>query len=151
MQKTNIASVAIVPIVKKTVFALKTRPVIAPKGLQRGTFISAINETPEKGDEFNRVIVTIDLEATDGKGKPFQLTKPYNIMPNGRGAKAFVTDYNAWSGSELTEDDLYESFNGEMDKGKSLVAEVGHRKIGNEWQAFIEAFHPAGYTEQAVA
>ena len=133
-----------IKIVKKTVFTFKTRPEIAPKDLQKATYFGAVNETPDVGDAFNRIVMTAKLEALDSKGNPFVLTKTYNLL--GRGAAAFVEDYNAWSGTGLAEDDFFGNFDGEKDKGKSLVVEVGHRKIGNEWEAFIKSFHPAGYT-----
>jgi hypothetical protein len=53
----------VVRVVQKTVFAFKKRPVIAPKGLQKGKFISAVNENGvENGEEINRVEVTVELE-----------------------------------------------------------------------------------------
>jgi hypothetical protein len=147
-KQTNTA----VNIVKKTVFAFKSRPVIAPKGLQKGTFVGAINEAGVKdGKQIDRVVVTVELETADGKGSPFVVTKDYNILPNGRGFKAFLDDYNGWSGKDLTEDDMYSDFNGEADKGKPLTVKIGHRKNGKEWEAVIEAFHPAGFVEEVVA
>ncbi len=136
-----------VSVVKKSVFAFKSRPEIAPKGFQEATYVSAINETPENGDAFNRVVKSVKLDAPNSKGNHWVLVKTYNLL--GRGAAAFVEDYNAWSGADLTEDDLYGSFNGEKDKGKAMVVEVEHRKFGTEWAAYIKAFHPAGYTGEA--
>ena len=153
MKKTNTTAVATVPIVKKTVFAFKTRPAIAPKGLQNGLFTEVVNETGiENGKEFSRLIVTVELEAKNVKGQPFQVSKTYNIMPNGRGVNAFLNDYNTWSESKLTEDDMYNEFNSDtMIKGKPVVVAIDHRKTGKEWEAFIEAFHPADYTEGVAA
>ncbi len=139
-------------VVKKSVFAFKTRPAIAPTGLQKGTLVSALNEEGvEDGEEVNRVVKTVKLEATDPKGNHFVLTKNYNIKPNGRGFAAFTTDFNAWSGAELTEDDLYveHDYTAEFG-GQPLVVEVGHRKVGKEWEAYIISFHPVG-TEALAA
>ena len=150
--KSAPALVPLVPVVKKTVFAFKTRLAIAPKGLQKATYVAAVNEMGgEDETEFNHIVKSVVLEAKDAKGMPWVLTKKYNIMANGRGAKAFIADYNAWSGSELSEDDLYEKFDGEADNGKSLVVEVGHRKVGKEWESYIMAFHPEGYTGEITA
>jgi hypothetical protein len=140
-------------VILKTVFAFKTRPAIVPKGIQTGTFISAINEeSAEIGKEFNRVVTKVKLEAQDANGTQFELEKKYNILGGGRGFKSFITDINAWSGAELTEDDLYteRDFTEEFG-GQPLVIEVGHRKVGKEWEAFIVAFHPAGYTGEVEA
>ena len=85
-----------VPVVKRTVFAFKTRPAIAPKGPQKGAFTAVVNETGGEGDdEFNRVHTGVRLEATDGKGNCFQVGKDYNILGSGRGLKAFLDDYNS--------------------------------------------------------
>jgi hypothetical protein len=97
------------------------------------------------------VIAEVKLGATDPLGQPMTLTEKYNITPSGRGAKAFLADYNAWTGAGLTEDDLYESFDGAKDIGKPLVVEVGHRKQGKTWEAYIMDWHPAGATEVVAA
>ena len=144
-------SVPTVQLVTKTVFALKARPSIAPKGLQKGTFLSAVNETgTEAGEEFNRLIVTVALEAKDAKGQPFQVEEKYNLLPNGRGLNAFIKDYEAWSGQELTEDDLYSFDCNEKVKGP-VVVEIDHRKEGKDPKAVIIAFHNPNATEQAAA
>ncbi len=150
--KSNSVLVTVVPTIKKTVFALKTRPAMAAAGLQKAKFISAIcEEGVENGKTIHRIGKTVKLEATDPKGE-FVLTKNYNIMPNGRGFTAFITDFNAWSGAELTEDDLYveHDYTAEFG-GQALVVEVGHRKVGKEWEAYIVGFHPANTTELAAA
>lgn len=123
--------------------------VIAPKGIQNAVFTSAINEeSVEIGKEFNRVVTKVKLEAQDPNGVQFELEKKYNILDGGRGFKSFTTDFNSWSGAELTEDDLYteRDFTEEFG-GQPLVVEVGHRKIGSDWEAYIVAFHPTGTTE----
>ena len=140
-----------VQTIKKTVFAFKTRPVIAPTGVQKCTYVSAINETAQDSEEFNRVVVTVELAATDPKNQPFKLEKHYNIVSGGRGFSSFLDDYNSWTEKSLTEDDLYNDFNGEADNGKQLIVEVGHRKTGKDWEAYIVAFHPAGYTAAETA
>lgn len=85
-------------IIKKNVFALKTRPAMAEAGMQEAKLISAICEAGiEKGKKIHRIVKTVELKAKDPKGDPFVLTKKYNIMPNGRGFSAFTNDINAWS------------------------------------------------------
>jgi hypothetical protein len=141
------AVVPTVPTIKKTVFALKKRPLIAPKGLEKVTFIVAVHESGGVGDnEFSRIHTAV--EGMDAKGNRFVVPKDYNTLPNRRGVSAFVSDYNNWSGAGLTEDDLYNELDIEaMFVGKPVVVEIGHRKNGKEWDAVIEAFHPADYAE----
>ena len=140
------AVVPSVPTVQKTVFALKKRPLIAPKGLQKVTFKVAVHESGGVGDnEFSRIHIAV--EGKDLKGNRFEVPKDYNTLPNRRGVTAFVSDYNDWSGKNLTEDDLYNELNFvEMFVGKPVVVEIGHRQNGKKWEAVIEAFHPADYT-----
>jgi hypothetical protein len=142
--------VTVVPTVKTTVFAFKKRKPIAPTGLQKAKFIVAVNEAGGEGDnEFNRFHTAV--EVTDAKGNRFEVPKDYNILGTGRGFSSFLNDYNSWSEVELTEDDLYNEFDMDaMIKGKAVVVEIGHRKTGKEWEAFIEAFHPADYTAEAA-
>ena len=136
-------------MIKKTVFAFKKRPAIAPKGLLKGTFTMAVNEAGGEGEnEFNRFHTVV--EVTDAKGTRFAVPRDYNILGTGRGFSSFINDYNSFSEVELTEDDLYNEFDMDtMIKGKSVVVEIGHRKDGKDWTAVIEAFHPEGYTATA--
>lgn len=132
-------------VIKKNVFALKTRPAMAEAGMQDAKLVSVICEAGiEKGKKINRIVKTVEIEATDPKNHHV-LTKNYNILPSGRGFSGFIADINAWSGAELTEDDMYveHDFTEEFG-GKPLVVEVGHRKIGKNWESYIVAFHPAG-------
>ena len=142
----NSAEIAVVPSVTKTVFAFKKRPLIAPKGLQKGVFILAENQSGGEGDNAFSVLHT-QVEVADAQGHRHVVAKDYNIMQSGRGINAFLQDYNEWSGAGLTEDDLYNEF--DMDtvvKGKPVVVEIDHRKVGKDWEAFIGAFHPDGFT-----
>ena len=147
--KTN--STTAVPVVKKTVFALKTRAALAPKGRSNINFVEAVNEQcGEAGKEFNRIHLV--SEVTDGNGNRFRIPKDYNIYNNERGLNAFISDYNAWSPQKLTDDDMYKEFDAEaMIKGKSAVVEIGHRKDGKKWEAYIMAFHPAADREAVAA
>jgi hypothetical protein len=52
--------------VKKTVFAFKKRSPIPTKGLQKATWLSAINESVGDGSELNVVVVTVQLDEQDG-------------------------------------------------------------------------------------
>ena len=138
-----------VAVIQSTVFAFKARPDIAPEGLQKGAFISAINEKPEKpqpaGKEFNRLVVTVALDATDSQGQQFMVKKVYNLL--GRGTSVFLDDFNAWSESKMQEKDLYTKFNSAaMINGKPVVVEIDHRKVGTKWEAYIKGFFPANYT-----
>jgi hypothetical protein len=137
----NGAAVPAATVVTKSVFSFKVRPVIAPKGLKKATWVSAVNESSETGD-VNRVVATVRLQETDLNSQPIMLTKSYDVRPNKRGANMFLDDYNAWTRAALTADDLYESFDGQADNGKELMVEVGHRKIGKLWEAFIKSFLP---------
>jgi hypothetical protein len=144
-----IPAAKVVKVIRNTQFAFKNRPEIAPKGWQSGNLIGVVNEVPEFGEDFNRAIKSVKLEATDVRGEHFVLSKTYNL--HGRGAAAFLEDYNAWAETKMTDDDLHESFDGEKDAGKPLVVEVGHRKVGKDWEAYIIGFHPARAVEAPVA
>ena len=146
MKINKTAVVPAVQTVKKTVFALKKRPYIAPKGLQKVAFTVAVHESGGVGESaFSRIHTVV--EGQDSNGTRFKLPKNYNTMPNKRGVNNFVGDYNDWSGAGMTEDDLYNEFDfGAMFVGKPVVVEIEHRKIGTEWEAYIKAFHPADYT-----
>jgi len=134
-----------VAVTRNTVFAFKARPELAPKGLINGTFVMAAHESGgEPGKEFSRLVVTVELETKDGNNQPFRVTKAYNLL--GRGVSAFVQDFQAWSGLELTDDDLYSEFDAQkLITGKPVIVNVEHRKVGKDWEAYIAAFHPAGY------
>lgn len=144
--KAALAAINKSAIEKKAVFTFKTRPEIAPKGLQRATYQSTTNESSDGPNGVNYAITVIRLEATDKKGNPFDLVKRYNL--NGQGAAKFLEDYNSWKEGNLTVDDLYEEFDGNKDAGKPLVVKVGHRQIGTAWEAYIKSLHPVGYTEE---
>ena len=146
VKPASTATPAVKPV-KKSVFAFKKRSPIPTKGIQKASWLSAINETVGDGSELNVVVVTTQLEEKDGNGKPFVLNKKYNIREGGRGFKAFIDDTNAWADADLTEDDLYveRDYTKEFG-GQELVVEIGHRKTGpKEWEAYILAFHPADY------
>jgi hypothetical protein len=134
-------------IKKSTVFSFKKRAPIPSLGLNRASWVSAVNEAPAEGDDFNDVVLTIKIESSVPGGKAFELTKRYSLAGNRRGASAFLDDYNSWSETKMTEDSFYDSFDGLADAGKPLAVNVGHRKVGKEWEAYIKGFHPAGTPE----
>lgn len=96
-QKHYTASAApTVQLVKKaSVFSFKKRAPIAKVGLNQASWVSAVNEVPEVGDEFNRVIITVTTKAKDQTETPFVLTKTYHLGESKRGPAAFLEDYNA--------------------------------------------------------
>jgi hypothetical protein len=150
--KTASPATPTVKSITKTVFAFKKRSPIPTKGIQKASWISAINECLGDGSEMNVVVVTVQLEEKDGNSKPFVLKKNYNIREGGRGFKAFIDDTNAWADAGLTEDDLYveRDYTKEFG-GQELVVDIGHRKTGpKEWEAYLLAFHPAGYDGPAA-
>jgi hypothetical protein len=139
-------------ITKNGVFKLKSLPSIAPKGIQHGVFTEIANEVGTvDGKEYNRLIVMVALEAKDSKGNPFSISKSYNISGNGRGLNGFCQDYKAWSGIELTPDDLGEFDANTRIKDQAVVVEIEHRQSGKDWIAVIQSFHPADYTGATAA
>lgn len=111
-------------------------------GKHLATFLDITHESgkSEDGSEFNRLVVTTELEATDKEGRKFTLVKTYNL--DGRGLTAFREDYRSWSSRKLTDKDL-ESFDAEnMMKGQPLAVLVKHRKDGKDTIAVIDAFLP---------
>ncbi len=55
------------------------------------------------------------------------------------------------SGAELTEDDQYVEHDYTAEYGgQKLMVEVGHRKIGKEWEAYIVDFHSVGTADAAA-
>ena len=147
--KQNTKNGAAPAVVERTsVFTFKTRPVIAPKGLQQAVWRGAVRES---WVDKSQVVVSVEIKNEQAPGAPpFTLQKRYNIGKSGRGNKMFIDDYNAWAGAGFVEDDLYDQFDGHTDDGKLLLVHVGHRKVGKDWEAVIESFHPLEVKDKEV-
>ena len=121
-------------------FRLRRMPTVAPRGEQRGEFISVVcgdEETVKGGKTRQLVTVSVQLEATDKNKNPFVVTKVYNIA--GRGVTAFADDYKSWSGEELTREQM-DPFEPSIMVGKPVVVQIDHRKEGQELVPVIEKF-----------
>jgi hypothetical protein len=133
-------------IVTSTQFVLKTPPALPAKGLHSVATGEVINETGiENNVEINRMRLPV-LGVKDSKGNPYPLEKVYNTGENGRGINALCKDYHAWSGVELTKEDLYGFDVNAAMKDQPVVVDIGYHVNGLKVTAYIKSFHPAGYT-----
>jgi DNA-binding HxlR family transcriptional regulator len=105
----------------------------------------------ENGNDFNRLKLVVQLDAKDTKGRPFNVDKAYNLLPNGRGLNAFMKDYQSWAGSELTEEAMYEFDGDTMMKGKAVMVEIDHTEKGKEMIPVIKSFNPVTAAESNAA
>jgi hypothetical protein len=132
-------------------FQLRKMPIVAPRGEQRGQFISVVcGDLEILKDDKKRQLVTVfvQLEATDKNKNPFVVTKVYNVK--GRGDTAFEDDYKSWSGEELTPEQM-DDFDPSIIVGKPVVVQITHRKEGKELVPVIEKFLPATVPETQPA
>jgi hypothetical protein len=118
-------------------------PAVAPRGHNRGVFTQIKNETgtDKLGHEYNRLMVTVGLEAKNPEGQPYRVTKTYNLL--GRGARKFQEDFFSWTGRRLTDEQL-NSFDekGEME-GKAVVVDISYRQQGSKLVEEIKGFFAA--------
>ncbi len=123
---------------------LKQMPAVPPKGRNGGNFSEIKLETgaDKLGKAFSRLKVRVALEALDPHGKRWEVEKIYNLL--GRGVRDFQADFLSWSGRLLTDEEL-SAFDAEAAmKGKPVVVELSHRRVGkNKLVADIEKFLPA--------
>lgn len=137
--KTGTA-VATASIIKSSTFKPKTRPLIVTLGSHKGLLTDVVYESGTEADvEISRLIATTEIS---DKGHLFKVSKAYNMLPGGRGISAFMKDYELWTGVELSEDDLYNDFNCESIKGRTVNVRIEHRKDGKLWEAYIKDFLP---------
>lgn len=132
-------------------FQLRRMPTVAPRGEQRGQFISVVcgeEETLKGGKTRQLVMVSVQLQATDKNKNPFVVTKVYNIA--GRGATAFAADYKSWAGEELTPEQM-DPFDPGVMIGKPVVVHIDHRKEGQELVPVVEQFLSAAVPETQPA
>jgi hypothetical protein len=137
--------------IMNNIIVLKSAPAIAPRGKQPGVFIDTkqTTGTDSFGVAYNNVTVCVDLHAKDKRGNPYRIEKAYNLL--GRGFSAFAKDFQSWNLRKLTQDEV-EAFNPEdLMKGKPVVVEVAHRKVGTDVVAHIAAFHPASTANAVLA
>ena len=110
-----------------------------------GKLIEAYNETGTNADgtTVDRIVVAADLVATDKNGKSYRVQKKYNCLETGRGVNAFIKDYELWTGSKLSESDLYQEFDAVARiKDTPVLVEISHRKVGKVVVAGIRKFLP---------
>jgi len=125
------------------IFHLENPPCVAPVGNNAGRFIRPemferkIDETEKR-----RILkVSVQLDAQDDDGKPFVLSREYNL--SGHGLTAFKEDIKAWRGTALTRDERRDFNASRLVINKPVVVVVAHREIGNKTVAYIKSFQPA--------
>jgi hypothetical protein len=117
-------------------------------GKHNGTFteIKTASGKDAEGNEFNHLIVAVELETTDSKGQKYRLEKSYNLA--GRGLATFRSDYRDWTGKKLSDKDLAAFDADKLMKGQRVVVVVKHIKDGKETIARIDTFLPVPSTAQ---
>jgi hypothetical protein len=118
-------------------------------GKHNGTFteIKTASGKDAEGNEFNHLIVTVELETTDSKGQKYRLQKQYNLA--GRGLAMFRNDYRSWSNKKLSDKDLAAFDTDTLMKDKPTVVVVTHSKDGKDTIARIDTFLPVPAAAQA--
>ena len=81
---------------------------IAPSGKQLGTILDIIRDSGknEDGQDYDDLVLTAELDATDKSGKRYRLVKRYKLDAGSRGLAIFRNDYKSWSGRKLKDQDL---------------------------------------------
>ena len=120
---------------------IKTKD-LPPSGKQLGNFLNVAPDSgkDDDGQDFNHLVVKVELDAIDKAGKKYQLEKRYNL--DGRGLGLFRNDYKSWSGRKLKDQDLVAFDADTLMKGQRATVVVKARKDGKEFIAVIDTFLP---------
>ena len=124
-------------------------PSVAPAGPQKGRFIGATEsvETNTKGGTYRKLTVSVQLEALDREGKPFVVTREYNL--DGHGPSDFERDFSDSFGRALTPEEV-EAFEPDiLLKGKPVIVQIVRRPAGKKFIAEIEKFMQAEVPAEA--
>lgn len=115
---------------------------IPPEGPNNGKFID-LNLLPEDQDQAGKprqlLRLDVQLEALDLKGKPFVVSKFYNLL--GRGLEILNDDLHDWCGLDLVPEQG-EEFDTSAIVGQPVTVELTNRRQGKQWHTTINAFHP---------
>lgn len=128
---------SVMPILK-----LKSMPDVPERRVHTARFVGAesVNRN-DKGEACNHLVVTVELlDANDSAGKPFRVSKIYNL--DGRGVNAFSEDYTSWSGITLTPEQLDKFDTDDLLLFKDADVEIGYRKEGKDLVPVISKFLP---------
>lgn len=125
-------------------------PDLPPSGKQLGNFVDVTSASGknEDGNDFNDLIVRVELDATDKTGTKYRLEKRYNLL--GRGLSMFRSDYKDWSGRKLKDQDLVAFDADTLMKGQRATFVIKHRKEGKELVAVLDRFLPVAAAAQAT-
>lgn len=115
---------------------------IPPMGVNSGIFLD-VNVLPEDlgPDQKRRQLLKLDvqLQALDVHGKPFVVSKFYNLLA--RGLKVLNQDLRDWCGQDLIacydEELVADHF-----LGQPVRVSVHNRQQGKQWFTTITGFHP---------
>ena len=118
---------------------------IAPSGKQLGTIVEVVRASgkDDDGHDFDDLVLTGELDATDKSAKKYRLEKRYRLGQGNRGLGMFRTDYKEWSGRKLKDQDLVAFDADALLKGQRATFVVKHRKDGKEMIAVLDKFLPA--------
>ena len=124
------------------IFQLEMAPSIAPLGENSGRFIRPEMFERRINDTEKRTIlkVSVQLDVQDDDGKPFVLSREYNL--SGHGLTAFKEDIKAWRGTPLSREELKEFNATRILINKPVVVVVAHREVGKKSLAYIELLRP---------
>ena len=122
-------------------FVLKELPDVARVGIQTGTFISCRLMQREKAEvKYKALCLMIELEGPSSTSRRYTVEKVYNL--DKRGGSAFIRDYETWSGSTLTADQLAKFVPANLVLNKTARVNVAHNKVGSKITAVISEFLP---------
>lgn len=115
---------------------------IPPVGTNSGIFLD-INILPEDigPDKKTRQLLKLDvrLDALDVHGKPFVVSKHYNLLA--RGLKTLNQDLRDWCGQDLIAG-YDENLNVGVFLGQPVQVTIHNRQQGKQWFTTITGFHP---------
>jgi hypothetical protein len=121
---------------------------LPPVGINNGIFID-VNVLPEDlgPDKKPRQLLKLDvqLEALDVHGKPFVVSKLYNLLA--RGLKVLNQDLRDWCGQDLIAG-YDEQFDAGVFLGQPVQVTINNRAQGKLWFTTISSFHPAAEDSQ---
>jgi hypothetical protein len=124
---------------------------IAPNGKQPGTIVDLVRASgkDEDNNDYDDIVLTAELDATDKSGKKFRLVKRYKLGTGNRGLGTFRSDFKDWSGRKLKDQDLVAFDADALMKGQRATFVVKQRKDGKELVAVLDKLLPAPAAAQA--
>lgn len=123
---------------------------LPPVGVNNGIFLD-INVLPEDSgpDGKKRQLLKLDvqLDARDIDGKPFVVSKHYNLLA--RGLRTLNQDLHDWCGQDLIPE-FDPSFEAGVFLGQAVRVTIHRRQQGKMWFTTITDFHPVEAENQSM-